>query len=229
MNSDNDGDLGATAQETRRLLILAVIILGVVLVLHFSPLKSWLDDIRALKQHVGGYGYKAHVAFAAGSIVAIAVGIPRLVLCGLAAVLFGFIQGAMVAMTSGVLGSYGAFLLARWGGRDWAERRLAGASKRLRKILADPSIMSIFIARQLPVPGIVPNVLLGILPTRHSTFLVGTFVGYLPSTAIVALAGSSLGKESLETAIAQVSLSMAALAALSLLLVWLQQRYRQSR
>ena len=215
-----------TAKETRRLWLLAGLALAVVLALHFSPLKAWLDDIRALKAQVGTYGWKAHGFFVVCSIIAIAIGIPRLALCGLAGVLFGFIEGMSVAMVSGVMGSYGAFLLARWGGRGWAERRLAGASERLRTILARPGIASIFIARQLPVPGIVPNVLLGILPTRHGTFLLGTFLGYLPSNAIVALAGSSLGKDSLEKAIAQVSLSMAGLGAFSLLLVWLRQRFR---
>ena len=100
------------------------------------------------------------------------------------------------------------------------------SSDRLRAVLAQPSIAAIFIARQLPVPGIVPNVLLGLLPTPHHTFLAGTILGYLPSNAIVALAGSSLGKDSLEKAIAQVSLSMAGLGAFSLLLVWLQQRLK---
>ena len=154
------------------------------------------------------------------------MGVPRLALCGLAGVLFGFAGGMSIAMLSGVLGSYGAFLLARWGGRDIAERRLAGSSPRLRAVLANPSIMSIFIARQLPVPGIVPNVLLGLLPTPHRTFLLGTILGYLPSNAIVALAGSSLGKDSLQTAIAQVTLSMAGLGAFSLMLVWLRRRFR---
>ena len=219
-------DLAATSGETRRLLVLALFALGAVLALHFSPLQSWLTDLQALKSQVGAYGWRALVLFAAGSVLAIAIGVPRLALCGLAGVLFGFVEGMAVAMVSGVLGAYGAFLLARWGGRAWAERRLAGASDRLRATLAKPDIASIFIARQLPVPGIVPNVLLGILPTRHSTFLIGSFLGYLPSNAIVALAGSSLGKDSLDKAIAQVSLSMAALGAFSLLLVWLRQRYR---
>ena len=221
-----DEDLNATSKETRRLAILALLVLGLLLALHFSPLKSWLEDIRALKQHVAAYGWKAHALFVVGSVLAIALGVPRLALCGLAGMLFGFVQGALVALLSGVLGSYGAFLLARWSGQAWAERRLAGASAKLRAILAKPSVFSIFVARQLPVPGIVPNVLLGILPTPHSTFLLGTFLGYLPSNAIVALAGSSLGKDSLEKAIAQVSLSMAGLGAFSLLLVWLRQHYK---
>ncbi len=221
-----DDELEATSKETRRLWIVAGIALAVVLAIHFSPLKSWLDDVRALKLQISGFGWKAHAVFALGSIAAIAVGIPRLALCGLAGLLFGVVAGSLVALVSGVLGSYCAFLLARWGGRGWAERRLNGAGGRLRTLLAKPTVASIFIARQLPVPGIVPNVLLGILPTRHGTFLLGTLVGYLPSTAIVALAGSSLGKESLEKAIAQVSLSMVGLAALSVLLVWMRQRFR---
>jgi len=218
-------DLPGTGAETRRLLLLALIVLVLLLALHFTPLKDWLDDVQDLKQLVQAYGWKAYVVFSLASVAAIAVGVPRLMLCGVAGALFGFVAGGLVSLVSSVSGSYGAFLLARWGGRDWAERRLAGASAGLRSLLAKPSIGSIFIARQLPLPGILVNALTGILPTRHSTFLVGTFIGYLPSTAIVALAGSSLGKESLAVAIGQVSLAMAGLGGLTAALFWLRGRF----
>lgn len=216
-----------TSAESRRLWIVVTMVLAFLVTLHFSPLKSWLEDVRSLKQAIAGYGLAAYGAFAMGSIAAIAVGVPRLPLCGLAGLLFGFVGGALVSLVSSMAGSYGAFLIARWSGRAWAERKLSGASHRIRTLLANPSIGAIFVARQLPVPGIVPNVLLGVLPTTHRTFLIGTLVGYLPSTAIVALAGSSLGKDTLETAIAQVTLSMTGLAVLSVLLLWLQKRLRE--
>jgi uncharacterized membrane protein YdjX (TVP38/TMEM64 family) len=219
-----DEELIETRKETRRLLVLALLVLAALLLLHFTPLKAWIADTQTLKQHLADYGWRAPVAFIFGSIIAIAIGVPRLALCGVASVLFGFVQGALIAQGSGVLGSYGAFLLARWGGRAWADRKLAGACARLRVLLAQPSIVTIFIARQLPVPGLGVNVLLGILPTRHRMFLLGTFLGYLPSNAIVALAGSSLGNESLSHAITQVSLSMAVLGALSMLLLWISKR-----
>ncbi|MEZ5852781.1 MAG: VTT domain-containing protein [Hyphomicrobiaceae bacterium] len=221
-----DHDPSGISGETRRLLVLAVFILGALLALHFTPLKAWMEDIRSLKARIDDYGLLADAAFVAISMAAIALGVPRLALCGLAGTLFGFVEGALVALIASVLGSYGAFLLARWGGRAWAERKLAGATERLQGTLAEPTIANIFIARQLPVPGIVPNVLLGLMPTPHRTFLIGTFLGYLPSNAIVALAGSSLGKESLTKAIMQVSLSMMGLALLSILLVWLTGRRR---
>lgn len=213
-----------TSAETRRLAFLALGVVVLLLVLHFTPMKAWTQDVLLLKQHVQSFGWKAYGAFAVVSMAAISLGVPRLLLCGLAGMLFGFVAGAIVAMIASVPGSYGAFLMARWSGRDWADRKLATGSESLRALLANPRIGTIFVARQLPLPGLLINVALGVLPTTHRTFLIGSFLGYLPSTAIVALAGSSLGKDSLEAAITQVSLSMAGLGALSALLMWLQHR-----
>ncbi len=214
-------DLNDTRAEARRLLILALVVAGIVLVLHFTPLKQWIGDLQALKQQIRAQGWTAHIVFAAGTIAAIALGVPRLALCALAGALFGFVEGSIIALSSSIAGSWGAFQLARWSGRGWAESRLAGASDSLRKVLATPTITTIFVARQLPVPGILINVMLGVLPTSQRTFLIGTGVGYLPSTAIVALAGSSLGKDSLAVAMTQISLAMIGLAVLTLLLVWM--------
>ena len=211
--------------EARRLLILALGVAALLVVLHFTPLKEWLGDLQALKQQIQGYGWKAYLAFSAGTIAAIALGVPRLALCAVAGGLFGFVAGGLIALVSSLTGSWGAFQLARWAGRDWAERRLAGASTTLRKVLAKPSITSIFVARQLPVPGILINVMLGVLPTSQRTFLMGTAIGYLPSTAIVALAGSSLGKESLAVAMVQITIAMIALGMFTMLLMWLRERY----
>ncbi len=217
-------DFKESGAEARRLLTLALAVAAIVLVLHFTPLRQWIDDLQALKQHIRDYGWAAYIVFAAGSIAAIALGVPRLALCALAGAVFGFVAGALIALFSSLTGSWAAFLFARWSGRTWAESRLAGANDTLRKVLATPTITTIFVARQLPVPGVLINVMLGVLPTSQRTFLIGTGVGYLPSTAIVALAGSSLGKESLAVAMAQISLAMVGLAVFTLLLVWLHGR-----
>lgn len=214
-------DLNDTRAEAQRLLILSLAVVGLLLMLHFTPLRQWIGDLQAVKQEIRAYGWKAHAAFAAGTIAAIALGVPRLLLCALAGALFGFVTGALVALASSIAGSWGAFQIARWSGRGWAERRLAGASDKLRAMLATPTVTAIFVARQLPFPGILINVMLGVLPTTQRTFLIGTGLGYLPSTAIVALAGSSLGKDSLAVAMTQITLAMIGLAGLTLLLVWL--------
>jgi len=217
-------DADDTSAEVRRLLILALAVAGLLLVLHFTPLKDWLSDLQALKQQFRDYGWKAYVAFGTGAIAAISLGVPRFAVCAVAGALLGFVTGSVVALLSSVAGSWGAFMFARWGGRNWAEKHLDGANETLRSVLATPTITSIFVSRQLPVPGILINVMLGMLPTSQRTFLIGTTLGYLPSTAIVTLAGSSLGKESLAVAMTQISLAMIGLAVLTMLLVWLHRR-----
>ena len=215
---------GNARSETRRLLILALAVACLFLLLHFTPLNKWIGDIQALKQHIGGYGWKAYAAFTAGTIAAIALGVPRLALCALAGTLFGFVAGSLVALVGSMAGAWGAFLIARWSGRGWAESRLAGASDTLRRVLATPTVTAIFVARQLPVPGLLINVMLGVLPTTQRSFLLGTGLGYLPSTAIVALAGSSLGKDNLAVAMTQITLAMIGLGIFTLMLVWLHRR-----
>ena len=213
-------------KETKRLLIAVLVVSGLIAALHFTPLKQWLVEAQSLKARVSEYGWKADAVFILGSMVGIALGLPRLALCALGGMLFGFVEGFLVSQIAGVLGAYGTFLITRcWGPKEWVQRKLAN-SERLRAILGTPSIGTIFVARQMPVPGIVPNVLLGVLQTRHSTFLVGTFIGYLPSNIPVALAGSSMAKESLAKAITQVSLSMLALGVFSALILWVRRNFK---
>lgn len=213
-------------KETGRLIIGACLVAGIIALLYFTPLKQWLDSVRELKERIDLWGWKAHVIFVLGSIAGIALGVPRLILCGLGGFLFGFYEGLLASQFAGVLGSYGAFLITRlWAPKEWVQRKLTN-SDRLKSVLEKPSIGSIFVARQLPVPGIVPNVLLGVLNTRHSIFLAGTFVGYLPSNIPVALAGSSMGKESLAIAIGQVSTAMLALGVFSALIMWIRRRVK---
>lgn len=213
-------------RETVRLLIGAGIVILVVVVLHFTPLRQLVDTAQQFKAEVDAMGWKAHAGFLLASIVAITLGFPRLLLCGIGGILFGFAEGFLMAQTAGVAGSYGTFLLTRlWAPAEWVERKLANREK-LRGLLSRPGLLGIFVARQLPVPGIVINVLLGVLPTRHAVFLAGTFMGYLPSNLPVALAGSSMGKESLEKALAQASASMLLLAVSGLGIMWIRRKYR---
>lgn len=213
-------------KETGRLIIGACLVAGIIALLYFTPLKQWLDSVRELKERIDNYGWKAHAIFILGSVAGIAVGVPRLILCGLGGFLFGFVEGLLASQFAGVLGSYGAFLITRlWAPKQWVQRKLAN-SDRLKSVLEKPSVGSIFVARQLPVPGIVPNVLLGVLNTSHLTFLIGTFLGYLPSNIPVALAGSSMGKESLMKAIGQVSTAMLALGVFSALIMWIRRRVK---
>jgi uncharacterized membrane protein YdjX (TVP38/TMEM64 family) len=78
----------------------------------------------------------------------------------------------------------------------------------LEPLLKQPSMLRVFWVRQLMLPGIVLNVLLGVTAVRHRTFLMGTVLGYLPMNMAFTLVGSGLGKDSLARTLMQLMAAM---------------------
>jgi uncharacterized membrane protein YdjX (TVP38/TMEM64 family) len=214
---EREATQSARASE-RRLLLMALVVAAAIALIHFTPLERYLTDVHRWKDALARFGIWASLLFGAVSTVCIAAGIPRLLFGTIAGVLFGFWEGFFVAQFSALIGSYGAFLFARWGGREWGKRRIE-SNRHLRALLRNPSILSVFLARQLPIAGILPNVVLGLTPVRHRVFLVGSFLGYLPSSIMVVLIGSGLGKKTLMHSMTQISLAMLGLGTAALI-VW---------
>ena len=198
----------ALNKETRQVL-LAVLLVAVFMALaHFTPLKAWITNVQIWKNLVREFGWGAHAVFVAACAGVVMLGVPRLPLCAVAGLIFGFGEGLALSLAGSTCGSYGAFVLSRHGFRRAAESR-AEKWPWLKKLLTKPSIMRLFWVRQLMVPGLVLNVLLGMTPVKHSRFLLGTLMGYMPLNVAFSLVGSGLGKGSLTQTIAQLLAAMA--------------------
>jgi uncharacterized membrane protein YdjX (TVP38/TMEM64 family) len=175
-----------------------------VLILQFSPLHEYINDIQAMQQYLDNMGLWAPLVFVLGSAGLIAIGSPRLILCTLSGLFFGFIEGLILAHIASILGSYGTFLFARWGGGEWLSAKIVTKPK-VAKLLANPSATTVFIIRQLPIYGLITNILLGMAVISHSAFLVGSFFGFLPTGIGASLIGSGLGKDSPYASLIQIA------------------------
>ncbi|MCB1225156.1 MAG: TVP38/TMEM64 family protein, partial [Verrucomicrobiales bacterium] len=216
----------SVGKERRMIALLVVIVAGVMVLAHFTPLAAWLEDAQQWKQALRQYGVWSHLGFILVSALVVMVGAPRLSVCGAAGVLFGSAQGFIVSLIGSTLGSYLAFLGVRYGFR----RDISSALERrpwLERMLRHPSVLTVFWVRQLMLPGIVLNALLGLSSIRHRTFLLGTLLGYMPLNLAASLIGSAIAKDSLEHSLGQL---MAALAVINLAawLVWRKVRGQQS-
>ncbi len=213
----------STKSSGLRFIVMALVVAVCLALFHLTPLKHYATDLYAFRDKIQETGMWAPMAFLGLTTVLIAVGVPRLPLCALGGMLFGFLQGFLLGQFAALFGSYATFVFARWGGRDWVRKRVAQDGK-LNKLLKHPSLFSVFLVRQLPIIGIVPNLVLGLTPVRHRVFLVGSFLGYLPSAAWVALIGSGIGKQSLAHALSQISLAMLGLGGVSAIAWYLRRR-----
>lgn len=209
----------------RKILILAAVVALALLVVHLTPLRQYATDpdARAWKTAVQAAGWWGPLVYFAIATVLIAIGFPRLMFCMAAGTLFGFVMGSALGQFSSLFGSYATFVFARWGGREWVAHRIE-RNRHLRDLLRHPSLFSVFLVRQLPIAGIVPNLILGLTPVRHRVFLVGSFLGYLPSVVWVSLIGSGIGKATLAHALGQVTLAMLGLGAVSMVAWYVRKK-----
>jgi len=211
-------------KERRQIVWLVLVVGAVMLVAHFTPMRAWLENAQEWKRTVKEFGWVSRAAFLGGTALAVMMGLPRLPLCGVAGLLFGFAEGLVLSLVGSTLGSYGAFLAVRYGFRKGVA---AQAEKRpwLGKMLKKPSLLKVFWVRQLVLPGVVLNAVLGVADTRHRIFLAGTFLGYIPLNVAATLVGSAPGKASLSETVMQL---MAALAVINVVVWLLWRRFKKS-
>lgn len=150
-----------------------------------------------------------------------AVGLPRQVVCYACGYALGGWLGSLVALAAQVLGCLVDLGWARLVGRDWARRRLAGRLARLDRVLAARPFAAALMLRLLPVGNnLLLNLAAGVSSAAALPFVAGSALGYLPQTAVFALAGAGtqMGHAS------QVALAAALLAVAAALGWWLLRR-----
>lgn len=218
----------AATPARKRLPVRRAILAGIILVLTitaiaFSPVHGWLSDSGEVRRVLDGMGVWAIPMFGLVAAVLTATGVPRLLLCGLAAMLFGFWPGLVLMHIASITGYYAMFLFVRWGGREWVlERwprlgRLAGAADHR-------GMIGVILARQLPIHGTLINFCLGLSGISHADFLLGTAIGLIPEAIPAALIGAGIVEAN-----AQDMASYFVTAAIAFALIWLGGAYMVRR
>ena len=149
--------------------------------------KEWLDTL------VRGGGYADKILFLAVGGLWTAVGLPRQAASFGAGYAFGFGAGLVLGVFATMLGCVGAFYYARLLGRDFVAARLSAKTRQIDAFLNDNSFTTTLLIRFLPVgSNLVTNLVAGISSVPALAFFAGSALGYIPQTAIFALAGSGV-------------------------------------
>jgi uncharacterized membrane protein YdjX (TVP38/TMEM64 family) len=211
-------------KESRKVIGLVIGVAMFMAIAHFTPLRAWITNVQLWKAYVRDMGLLAHGMFLGACATAVMIGIPRLPLCAAAGLIFGFTEGLVLSLLGSTLGSYAAFLMTRKGARRSVQARL-DQWPWLLAMMNKPSLGRVFWVRQLMVPGIVLNIMLGVTTISHRLFLVGTALGYLPLNVTFTLVGSGLGKGN----IAQTMMQLLAAIGLINIIGWLVWRAKNKR
>jgi uncharacterized membrane protein YdjX (TVP38/TMEM64 family) len=193
---------GDAAQYNRRTIKKAAVLLGVLLVLgvltSLPPVRHFIaDNLPRLKQSIRDFGPWAPLAFTVSVAVLVGCGFPRLALHFLGGALFAFWGGLLWSYLGTMIGYCVVFFAVRQLGLQEVIVRKHPAWKKLAAKLKHNTVPAVILFRQLPLPGMVTNVVLGISPIRRREFFLGTGIGLLPEAVPMVLIGSGLRKEEL--------------------------------
>ncbi|MBM3203775.1 VTT domain-containing protein [Candidatus Woesearchaeota archaeon] len=190
---------------------LFIIAVATGLLIWLTPLRQWLSQGELLRAQLYQFGPAAPWLFGGASILLTAIGAPRLLLCSLAGLLFGAVEGVLWSQTTTLIGSYTVFVFARRFGHRY-ELKKFGKFSRFSGLIESNGVLSVLVIRQLPMSGFYNNLFLGLTRIRHREFLVGSFLGFLPLGVTASCIGAGLlqtdWSKSLEYAVAGLSIAL---------------------
>jgi len=109
--------------------------------------------------------------------------------------LFGSVVGTTVSVIGATIGASLLFLAARTAFGDMLRTRAGSAIDRMRAGFQENALSYLLFLRLIPAfPFFLVNLVPAFLNVRFSTYVIGTFIGIIPGTAVFALVGSGLGE-----------------------------------
>ena len=157
--------------------------------------RSAADAIPEITRWVADLGYWGPIVFgllyASGTIFFV----PGSLLTLAAGALFGVVQGTLIVWISAMLGSSGAFLIARYIARGWVENKLAQNERfdAVDRAVAESGLKITFLLRLSPAfPFSFLNYALGLTRVSFRDYALAGF-GMLPGTLLYVYYGSVIG------------------------------------
>jgi len=172
-------------------VLIAVFVGGALIALvALLPVTSWLV---AVVDWIHGRGPAGPATFAAAYVLAAVLFLPGSVLTIGGGFAYGPLWGLVLVSPVSVLAATAAFLLGRTVARRWVKRRL-GQDPRLAAIdaaVGQSGLKIVLLLRLSPVfPFNALNYLLGLTRVRLRDFVLGSWIGMLPGTALYVYIGS---------------------------------------
>ncbi len=202
------GTAPATAPPPwRKLAIIALIVIALLGLVYFSPLRQYLSRWQELAGMLRRFGLWAPLIFTASVMLLVSAGFPRLAFCVIGGSTFGFWQGLLWAQLGTLAGTYAVFLLAR-SKAEWV-RHYIEKRGHVQDFIRRQGIPGVILARQLPMPSLVVNLACGLVSFTHREFLVGTVIGQLPEAIPCTLIGAGLLRASFAESAGYIALAVA--------------------
>ena len=210
-----------------RLGLVGLVGLGIALVLSYREELA----VEALQPQLAQFGAWGPLALLALWLLAPVLFVPGAPITLAAGALFGPLLGAVYSLIGATGGATLAFLLARYAGADWVERRAKGRLGQLKAGVEAEGWRFVAFVRLVPLfPFNLLNYALGLTRIRLAEYVLATLLCMIPGAAGYAYLGHA-GREALTGAQGWASKGGVALGVLAalILLPWMLRHWRRHR
>lgn len=182
----------ASPVSARQAAIKLAVLLGIV---GLVAVTTWLGGFQVLQDRdrveelLTDSGPWGPVAFVLAFVALQPLSLPGALLIIPATFVWPWWQVTIYSVIGGLVASLAGFVLARWLARDWIEQRLPDRLLPWRQRVVEHELLAVIGLRV--VTGYAPPAdwLLGLSPVRLRAFVLGTVLGLVPGTAVMAIWG----------------------------------------
>ena len=174
---------GSRSKAVIKAAILVVFIFGAVLLVRFTPVKSYLTA-EALGQFLDAAGFWAPVVFVFIYTLGICLFVPGTLLTGLGAAIFGPYWGFLYVWFGAMLGASAAFVIGRTLGREFAATLIGDRLKKYDEAIERNGFATVLYLRLVYFPFTPMNFGMGLTRVRFWDYFAGTGLGIIVGTFI---------------------------------------------
>lgn len=186
----------------RKEAIIKAVALAVLLVLLVFLTRSDMFRENMTKESIGSLlesaGWIAPILFIALFGIGSSMLVPATVFVALGAFLFGTWWGFVFSVLGATLAAMLSFLLARTLGHEFAQHFFGETVKKYDKKISENGFVTVFYMRMLLLPFAPLNYGCGLTRVAFRDYVVGTFIGIIPSIFFVTFLFSSISEVILE-------------------------------
>lgn len=186
--------------KTKLGLLISLLLAIIAIIWWLPPDLLTLDNLKARQADIELYRSKhpalAVFLFCSIYIVFTALSIPGAVFLTLiAGAIFGLLYGTIWVSISSTIGATLAFLISRFFFQQAVKQKFGDRLNNIEANLKKDGAFYLFSMRLVPaIPFFVINLVMGLTPIKISQYILASWLGMLPGTAVYVNAGTQLSK-----------------------------------
>jgi uncharacterized membrane protein YdjX (TVP38/TMEM64 family) len=163
---------------------------------HQLSFSTFAENHEVIQDWVSRHGVLAIAAFILLYFVAVTFSLPgALWMTIIAGYVFGTLAGTIYVVLGATLGATAIFLLARYVlGDSWKSKMSSRMARRMERGFRNHAFSYLLVLRLVPLfPFWLVNLVPAFVGVSTRTYVLGTFLGIIPGTAVYASVGNGLG------------------------------------